>query len=146
LKNKICPALLILLLFIVLTAGAAPVFAVAVDDGTPPPGSSSVPDNDNDLSKAVEGQNRDALKNEVGRIGGSIVSAVRALFITFFAIAVIFIGLQTAGGGLKDPRKIEMIKGGGISAVISAVLVYKAEAIVAFVFDLIGVDISSILK
>lgn len=103
-------------------------------------------DQNNDLSKAVEAQTKDALKDEVNKIGGSIVSAVRALFITFFAIAVMFMGLQTAGGGLKDPRRVELIKGGGISATIAAVLVYKAEAIVAFVFDLIGVDISSLLN
>lgn len=102
--------------------------------------------NNNNLSKAVEAQTKDALKDEVNKIGGSIVDAVRALFITFFAVAVMFMGLQTAGGGLKDPRRVELIKGSAISATVSAVLVYKAEAIVAFMFDLIGVDISSILK
>lgn len=99
-----------------------------------------------DLSRAVESQSKDALKNEVSKIGGSIVNAVRALFITFIAVAVIFMGLQAAGGGLRDPRKVELIKGGGISAAISAILVYKAEAIVAFVLNTIGVGISDVLK
>lgn len=101
---------------------------------------------DNDLSKAVASQGKDALKLEVSQIGGNVVNAVRALFITFFAVAVLFMGLQAAGGGLKDPRKVELMKGGGISAIIAAVLVYKAETIVAFVLNLVGVDIGSILK
>ncbi len=101
---------------------------------------------DNDLSKAIAGQSKDALKIEVSHIGGSVVNAVRSLFITFFALAVLFMGLQAAGGGLRDPRKIELIKGGGISAAVSAVLVYKAEAIVSFVLSLVGVDVNSLLK
>ncbi len=132
----------VLLAFIVLSA-SAPVYGSP--DNSPAQQFSGKVAND-DLSKAVEKQSKDALKNEVSKIGGGIVNAVRALFITFFAVAVIFMGLQAAGGGLRDPRKVELIKGGGISAAISAILVYKAEAIVAFVLNLVGVDIAEILK
>jgi len=99
-----------------------------------------------DLTKAVVDRSKDALKSEVSQIGGRIVNAVRALFVTFFVIAVIFMGLQAAGGGLKDPRKVELIKGGGLSATLSAVLVYKADTIVAFVLNLVGVSVSEVLK
>ncbi len=101
---------------------------------------------DYDLSKAVTSQGKDELKNQVGRIGGSIVNSARALFVTFFAVAVLFMGVQVAGGGLRDPSRVELIKGGGITATISAVLVYKAEAIVAFVLDILNVPISDIVK
>lgn len=101
---------------------------------------------DYDLSKGVSSQGADELKNQVGKIGGGIVNSVRTLFITFFAIAVLFMGVQTAGGGLKDPRKVELIKGGGVTATLSAVLVYKAEAIVAFVLDILNVPIGDFVK
>lgn len=99
-----------------------------------------------DLSKAVEGKSKDTLKTEVSKIGGRMVNAVRAMFITFFVIAVIFMGLQAAGGGLRDPGKVELIKGGGISATVSAVMVYKADTIVAFILNLVGVSVSDVLK
>lgn len=132
-----------LLIVFIVTAAALPVCAAPDNDNT---GDKTGQIAGDDLSRAVEGQNKQTLKAEVSKIGGSFVNAVRALFITFFAIAVIFMGLQAAGGGLKDPRKVELIKGGGVSAIISAVLVYKAEAIVAFVLDLLRVNISDILK
>ncbi|MFZ5631968.1 MAG: hypothetical protein ACOY40_03910 [Bacillota bacterium] len=142
-KNKLIPLYVILLMIFVLAATVMPVYALP-DDKNNNEKSGQIADDD--LSRAVESQNKQTLKTEVSKIGGSIVNAVRALFITFFAIAVIFMGLQAAGGGLKDPRKVELIKGGGISAIISAALVYKAEAIVAFVLDLLRVNISDILK
>ncbi|MFZ5652042.1 MAG: hypothetical protein ACOY4I_14495 [Bacillota bacterium] len=102
---------------------------------------------DFDLSKAVaQKSDENALKSEVGKIGGSIVNAVRTIFITFFAVAVLFMGLQAAGGGLKDPRKVELVKGGGITATVSAVLVYKAEEIVAFVLKMLNVQVGDYIK
>lgn len=142
-KQRLCCLFTILLLSLALWGAAVPAHAA--------PDSSQAAENsgkiaDDDLSKAVEKQSKDALKNEVSRIGGGVVNAVRALFVTFFVVAVIFMGLQAAGGGLKDPRKVELIKGGGISAAVSAVLVYKAEAIVAFVLKLVRVEVTEILK
>ncbi|MFZ5648965.1 MAG: hypothetical protein ACOY30_15245 [Bacillota bacterium] len=126
------PALLLLILFFMLTAVTVPVFAEGKDY---------------DLSQAVaKKSDENALKSEVGKIGGSIVNAVRALFITFFAVAVLFMGVQSAGGGLKDPRKLELVKGGGITATVSAVLVYKAEEIVAFVLKMLNVHIDEYIK
>lgn len=136
-------SIFILLLVIVIMSAVMPVYA-AEDNNAPQSGSGKVINND--LSKAVEKQSADTLKSEVSRIGGGIVNAVRALFITFFAVAVIFMGLQAAGGGLRDPKKVELIKGGGVSATISAILVYKAEAIVAFVLSLLRVEVTDILK
>lgn len=133
----------LLLIVLIVSAAALPAFAAPGDDNT---GDGTGQIAGDDLSRAVESQNKQTLTTEVSKIGGSIVNAVRALFITFFAIAVIFMGLQAAGGGLKDPRKVELIKGGGVSAIISAVLVYKAEAIVAFVLELLRVNISDVLK
>lgn len=141
-KKTFSPMLILLLVFIIMSA-VMPVYAVE-NSSTSQSGSGKVLDND--LSKAVQKESADTLKSEVSRIGGSIVNAVRALFITFFAVAVIFMGLQAAGGGLKDPKKVELIKGGGVSATISAILVYKAEAIVAFVLSLLRVEVTDILK
>ncbi|MCL6478409.1 MAG: hypothetical protein K6T65_08325 [Peptococcaceae bacterium] len=141
-RKRFNPLYVMLLMIFILTVAVLPAYAADDKNDSEKTGQIA----DDDLSKAVEGQSKQTLKDEVSKIGGSIVNAVRGLFITFFAIAVIFMGLQAAGGGLKDPRKVELIKGGGISAVISAVLVYKAEAIVAFVLDLLRVNISDILK
>lgn len=141
-NKRLSLALVALVSAILITAAALP--ACAATDGGPAQTSGKVANDD--LSKAVETQSKDALKSEVSKIGGGIVNAVRALFITFFAVATIFMGLQAAGGGLKDPRKVELIKGGGISAAVSAVLVYKAEAIVAFILNLVGVNVTEILK
>ncbi len=133
-----------MLLIIVIVVFLTPISPCFAEDTTDIRQTGKI--SDNDLSKAVANQNKDALKSEISQIGGSLVNAVRTIFITFFAIAVLFMGLQAAGGGLKDPRKVELIKGGGISASIAAFLVYKAEAIVAFVLNLVGVDVSSLLK
>ncbi|NTW05213.1 MAG: hypothetical protein HGA27_03730 [Peptococcaceae bacterium] len=138
-KYKFCIFVISTLMIILLSE--IPVYAV---DVSKPRAGEEV--TDNDLSKAIASQGKDALKMEVSHIGGSVVNAARTLFITFFALAVLFMGLQAAGGGLRDPRKIELIKGGGISAAVSAVLVYKAEAIVSFVLSLVGVDVNSLLK
>lgn len=142
-KKRLCCLFAVLLLALPLWGSAMPLFA-APDNNPATETSGKIADDD--LTKAVERQSKDALKNEVSRIGGGIVNAVRALFVTFFVVAVIFMGLQAAGGGLKDPRKVELIKGGGISAAVSAILVYKAEAIVAFVLKLVRVEVTEILK
>jgi hypothetical protein len=142
-KKKLCCFFAVLLL--VLSHRGSPVPVLAAPENNPA-AETSGKIADDDLSKAVERQSKDALKNEVSRIGGGVVNAVRALFVTFFVVAVLFMGLQAAGGGLKDPRKVELIKGGGISAAVSAILVYKAEAIVAFVLKLVRVEVTEILK
>ncbi|MCL6612439.1 MAG: hypothetical protein K6T66_12935 [Peptococcaceae bacterium] len=142
-KERFCRAVAVMLLAAAVLVSGAPAHAGPDSDSGRQTSGKVV---NNDLSKAVESQGKEALKTEVSRIGGGIVNSVRALFITFFAVAVIFMGLQAAGGGLKDPRKVELIKGGGISAAISAVLVYKAEAIVAFILNIVGVDITELLK
>lgn len=121
-KRRFCRAVAVMLLAVAVLVSGVPAYAEPDNDSGRQTSGKVV---DNDLSKAVESQGKEALKTEVSRIGGGIVNAVRALFITFFAVAVIFMGLQAAGGGLKDPRKVELIKGGGISAAISAILVYK---------------------
>lgn len=124
------PVLCLLILFFMLSIVSLPAFA-----------------SDFDLSKAVaQKSDEDALKSEVGRIGGSIVNAVRTVFVTFFALVVLFMGLQAAGGGLKDPRKVELVKGGGVTATVSAVLVYKAEEIVAFVLKMLNVQVGDYIK
>ncbi len=138
-------AVFIVLLFLLFIFAVAS-YAHASPGNETRPGESSGRIANDDLSKAVEVKGKDTLKEEVSKIGGRMVNAVRALFITFFVIAVIFMGLQAAGGGLRDPRKIELIKGGGISATISVVLVYKADTIVSFILNLVGVSVSDILK
>lgn len=143
-KIKIKTLFIVLLLNLIILTSVTPVIA-APDNESPAQETSGKIAND-DLSKAVEGKSKDTLKSEVSKIGGRMVNAVRAMFITFFVIAVIFMGLQAAGGGLRDPRKVELIKGGGISATVSAVMVYKADTIVAFILNLVGVSVSDILK
>lgn len=140
--NPTCIAVFVLFIMII---SIIPLFAFQGVIG-PAQAETSSQKTDYDLSKGVTSQGKDELKNQVGKIGGSIVNSVRALFITFFAIAVLFMGVQTAGGGLRDPRKVELIKGGGVTATLSAVLVYKAEAIVAFVLDILNVPIGDFVK
>lgn len=145
-KNKFKTLFIVLLLNFIIFTSVAPVIAAPDPENQTPAQESSGKIANDDLSKAVEGRSKDTLKSEVSKIGGRMVNAVRALFITFFVIAVIFMGLQAAGGGLSDPRKVELIKGSGISATVSAIMVYKADAIVAFILNLVGVSVSELLK
>lgn len=86
-KNNFC-SLLVLIIFIFGTT-AMPAYPFVNDKIVLV--QSDLDQDDNNLSKAVEAQTKNALKDEVNKIGGSIVDAVRALFITFFAVAVMFI-------------------------------------------------------